>query len=164
MKRFVCCIILFALMISLTGCSSPSFDPVSFFYCRKPEEYQYFETDGVIASEVRDLTGHYGDLQYLVSLYLAGPLEEGLVCPFPRSTRLVAAAITNNTVHIELSDLGNVLTDSEFSLASACLAKTCILFTDSTAVTIKSGVRTITMNTQNIVLFDNAIPEATEGG
>jgi len=148
----------------LAGCSSHSLEPVSFYYCRNPETYQYFQEDGVITAESRDLSGHTNDLRYLVALYLAGPLEEGLVSPFPRSARLVEAKTISSSVQIELSDLGNTMTDSEFSLAAACLSKTCMQHFGASSVTIKSGARTITMNEANIILFDTAIPETTEGG
>lgn len=164
MKRFLYLMICLACILFLTGCSSSNLESVSFFYCRDPANYQYFEEDGVIASEERDLTGHHKDLQYLISLYLAGPLEEGLISPFPRNVRLVEAKTLNSKVYIELSDLGNSMSDSEFSLASVCLAKTCMPFSETNAVTIKSGARTITINMNNILLIDNAIPETTEGG
>ena len=65
---------------------------------------------------------------------------------------------------IELSDLGDSLTDSEFSLAAACLSKTCMLYTGSSDITIKSGVRIITMNADNMILLDTVVPETTEEG
>ena len=163
MKRLIGFLFLPLLILLLAGCGSSSLEGISFFYCRHPNAYQYFESDGVIAAESRDLSGHNGDLQYMIALYLAGPLEESLISPFPRNTRLIEAKKQNSTIHIELSDLGNSMTDSEFSLAAACLSKTCMLFADGTDVTIKSGVRTITLNAENMVLLDSAIPEPTEG-
>ena len=163
MKRTLCFILIIIIMLPLLGCGSASFDPVMFYYCRKPAEYQYFKADGVIVSEGRDLTGHDEDLQYLIALYLAGPLDEELISPFPRKTRLVQVEKTNQSVLIELSDLGSSMTDVEFSLAAACLAKTCISFADVTEATIRSGARTITINTENAILYDRAAPENTEG-
>ena len=163
MKRSICIILIFMIIVTLLGCDSSSFDPVTFYYCRKPEEFQYFESDGVIASEGRDLTGHNRDLQYLVALYLAGPLDEELISPFPRKTRLVHAAKDKHAVQIELSDLGNSMTDAGFSLAAVCLAKTCISFVHVDEVTIRSGARTITINTENVILYDNSITDNTNG-
>lgn len=162
MLRFI----LFVLFCSgiLAGCASHSLESVSFYYCRDPKAYQYFQKDGVIASEKRDLSGHTNDLRYLTALYLAGPLEEGLVCPFPKNTHLTEITKTNGAIQIELSDFGNSMTDSEFSLAAACLSKTCMENFSANSVTIKSGARTITMHEKNIILFDTAIPDATEGG
>ena len=165
MKRsFLFCLFLAACIGILAGCSSHSLEPVSFYYCRKSDAYQYFQEDGVIAAEDRDLTGHTSDLRYLTALYLAGPLEEGLVCPFPRNTRILEANAENTAIQIELSDFGNSMTDSEFSLAAACLSKTYMEHFGTDKVTIKSGARTITMSEKNIILFDTTILETTEGG
>ena len=120
--------------------------------------------DGVIAAEERDMSSHADDLRYMVALYLAGPLDEGLVCPFPKSTRLVDVAIENGVIQIELSDFGNFMTDSQFSIAAACISKTFLHHFGAASVIVKSGVRTITMNGENIILFDSATPETTEGG
>ena len=163
MKRFLCWLMVIVLTAALIGCSAPSFDPTIFYYCRRPETYQYFEADGIIASEDRDLTGHSSDLRYLVALYLAGPLDEDLISPFPRKTRLLEDEVINNRIRIELTDVGNTLTDAEFSLAAACLARTCIEHTQCLDVTIKSGARSITINAENVIIFDSAIPETTEG-
>lgn len=159
MKRILCLILILLIIIPILGCSSPSFDPVIFYYCRNPKEYQYFEADGVIASEGRDLNGHSGDLQYLIALYLAGPLDEDLISPFPKKTRLVEAERQPGSVLIELTDLSSTMTDSEFSLAAACLAKTCIPFVGVNEATIRSGARTITINAENIILSDTAATE-----
>lgn len=165
MKRFCSFFLFLAACIGmLAGCTSHSLEPVFFYYCRNADAYQYFQEDGVIAAEGRDLSGHTNDLRYLTALYLAGPLEEGLVCPFPRSTRLLDVSVSNSSIQIELSDFGNSMTDSEFSLAAACLSKTYMEHFHIDDVTIKSGARTITMNEKNIILFDSAIPETTEGG
>lgn len=163
MKRILSFVFTIFIIISLVGCSSSSFDPVTFYYCRKSDAYQYFEADGVITSEERDLTGHGNDLQYLVALYLAGPLDEDLISPFPRKTRLLEAENDPNSVQIELTDLGSSMTDAEFSLAAVCLAKTCISFADVTEATIRSGARTITINEKNVILADIATTEYAEG-
>ena len=163
MKRFLCLFLIFVLLAGLAGCSSPSFDPTVFYYCRRPEAYQYFETGSIIVSEDRDLTGHSQDLHYLVALYLAGPLDEELTSPFPRKTRLVEHEISGHSLRIQLTDLDSTMTDAEFSLAAACLAKTCMEYMQCQDATIQSGTRSITINAENVIVFDSAIPENTEG-
>ena len=154
MKRFFSICILLGMLFSLAGCHSGEKNTVNFYYCREPEHYQYFQEDGVIHGESRDLASHRNDLHYAVGLYLAGPMEEGLNSPFPRTTRLLSIQNDNGRVRVELSDLSHVLTDAEFTLACACLSMTCMDLTSCTEVTIVSGERSITMNTDNIVLFD----------
>ena len=162
MKRSLCCMLILLLLIPLAGCSSPNFDPVLFYYCRRPEAYEYFDAEGIIRPEGRDLSGHSEDLTYLVALYLAGPLDEDLISPFPRKTRLLEEETKNNRILLELTDLGNTMTDSEFSLASACLAKTCMEYVHAKDITIKSGARSITINADNVILYDTVTPETSE--
>ena len=153
MKRTVM-IVLAALILLLTGCDSGRREDTLFYYCRDPEQYQYFEEDGVIRPEERDLLNHRNDLRYMVSLYLAGPMEEGVVSPFTKATKLISAELRDDTVHIELSGHNNILTDPEFSLACACLTLSCIDYMPCQAVTIVSGDRSITMDAQSILLYD----------
>lgn len=164
MKQLCCLILAFSLCLALLGCGSDNSSNVLFYYCRSADEFQYFKEDGVIAPEKRDLTGHHNDLRYLVSLYLAGPLNEELITPFPKNTRLISVQVEENTVQIELSEQGSSLTDSAFSLACACLTLTCLDYTACTEVTIISGERTITMNSESIVLFDAPLPQESTGG
>ena len=154
MKRlFTVCIGILTFLL-LTGCSPQESNATSFYYCRNPEQYQYFARDAVIRSEERDLLGHRDDIKYMVSLYLAGPLEEDLRSPFVKTTRLLSVDETDGSVFIELSDLGTALSDSEFTLACACLTLTCLDFVHCAGVTITSGSRSVTMNADSILLFD----------
>ena len=164
MKRLVCLLMTVGILLSLFGCSSAKMDSVSFYYCRKPDAYQYFKSDGVITSEDRDLTGHTKDLHYLIALYLAGPLDETLVSPFPKKTRLLEVSFNNNHVDLELTNLAGSLSDSEFSLAAACLAQTCMEFVDCGSATIKSGIRRITITSDNVVLHDDLSQNSPKGG
>lgn len=158
--------LLFSLLLffSLCGCTASKDDKVQFYYCRDPELYQYFEADGVIRTETRDLSGHMRDLRYMVSLYLTGPLEEGLKNTFSRSTILISVTQTGSTVEIEISDQSPYLTDAELSLACACLTLTCMDFTPCDSVSITVGPQTITMDADSILLFDSLPQQETTGG
>lgn len=152
------------MIFLLNGCGSGEQNTVSFYYCRDPAQYQYFEKDGVIQSEQRDLLGHRDDLRYMVGLYLAGPMNEGLVIPFSKSTKLLSVRKEDSSILIELSDHSKVLTDSEFTLACAALTMTCMEFTECSNVTIASGGRSITMNADSIILSDILPQQETTGG
>ncbi len=163
MKR-ITCVLLALCMTVLLGCGRAETNSVSFYYCRNAEEYQYFEEDGVIRAESRDITGHRSDLRYIVGLYLAGPLEEGLESPFSKSTRLVSVQKSGETIQIELSDQNQDLSDASFSLACACLTLTCMDAFSCTEVTVTSGERSVTMNENSIMLFDTLLPQEATGG
>lgn len=163
MKRIFCAVLVFCIAM-LSGCGKSDSNSVSFFYCRSPENYQYFEEEGVISSESRDITGHRSDIRYVLGLYLAGPLEEGLVAPFSAGTRLISAQRDGQTIVIQLSDHNQSMTESSFSLACACLTLTCIHAFSCNCVTITSGERTISMDEDSLLLFDTLLPQEANGG
>lgn len=164
MKQILCLLLPLLSLFCLAGCDSADNNTVLFYYSRSPELYQYFEEDSVIHAEQRDLTGHRNDLRYMLGLYLAGPLEEELTTPFTKSTRLISVEQKDNAVFIELSDHTSSMTDSEFSLACACLTLTCLHFTQCDAINITSGDRSITMNGDSIVLYDSLPQQEPTGG
>ena len=157
-------IILAAVILLLSGCHSGQREGTLFYYCRDPEQYRYFEEDGVIYPESRDLMNHRNDLRYMISLYLAGPLEEGVAMPFAKATKLLSVEMRDDVIYIELSSHNKILTDSEFSLACACLTLTCMDYTPCQAVTITSAERSITMDAQSILLSDTLPQQETTGG
>lgn len=164
MKRVLSFLLCCMMAVSLLGCESKDGNGVNFYYCHDREHYQYFQDDGVIEAESRDIASHRNDLKYAVGLYLAGPMREGLIAPFPKGTRLLSIEYADDRIRIVLSDQHNTMTDSEFTLACACLTMTCMDLVPCTEVTIDSGDRSITMNAQSIVLFDNPTQSEPMGG
>lgn len=164
MKRIVCVFLTCLILFLFPACKSAEANEISFYYCRTSDAFRYFEEDGVIRTELRNITGHRNDLRYMVSLYLAGPMEEDLVSPFTNATRLIAAELTDQAVYIELSTHNKILTDAEFSLACACLTLTCMDFTSCETVTIVSGDRSVTMDANSILIFDSLPAQETTGG
>lgn len=137
---------------------------VDFYFSRK--SYGYGSKNSVIARESRELSGYSQELSYLLTLYLEGPLEESLEPVFPDSVQIENLKMTGTQLEITLSDLTEDMADAEFSLACACLTKTCLGLTQAQAVRIASGDRIIRMDTENLILYDNSssveIPETEE--
>lgn len=161
MKRLLCLIL--PLCLALAGCELAGErikEPVTFYYLRA--EYSYGTGESVIVSEDREASGHRSDLSYLLALYLVGPSAETLVSPLPQGTRILSVARTETEIQLELSDLTDVLTDAEFSLACACLTLTCLELTGATQVSITSGARAITMSKDSLALIDSSVTAATE--
>ena len=152
------------LLLFLSACQSSEKNDVTFYYSRDPKQYQYFQDDSVICTEGRDLLGHRSDLQYMAGLYLAGPMEEGLVAPFTKSTRLISIQQKDSAIFVSLSDHTDTMTDSEFSLSCACLSMTCMSYTGCETVTITGGNHSVTMNRENIMLFDSLPQQEITGG
>ena len=118
----------------------------------------------MIVPEQREITGHGGDLHYLISLYLVGPLDDSLVSPFPKGTRLLETQQNGMELLLTLSDSAASLSDSAFSLACTCLALTCMSFTNAETVTVSSEERVMTITTDNLLLSDDStgLTETTE--
>ena len=159
MKRFLC--LFFCLCLFLPGCSSELMkDPVTFYYPRR--EYQYGAEDGVVSSEQREASGHADDLRYLLSLYLLGPSSDELVSPLPGGTRLLGVSRRDGVTTLELTDTALAVTDTEFTLACACLTMTTLSITGGDEVTITSGSRSVTMSRDSLTLIDDSTASTTE--
>ena len=66
MKRILCLILAVALFGALIGChykdGGEFLEPVEFYYPRLSEHFLYGAQDGVLASEMREASGHTDDL------------------------------------------------------------------------------------------------------
>lgn len=161
MKRFLSMAIAAALMLS--GCMGQGQrirEPVTFYYLRS--QYEYGSSKSIIGMEEREASGHRGDLRYLMALYLMGPSEEDLRSPLPSGTKMLSVEKADATVTLTLSELPAAMTDTAFSLACACLTKTCLGLTDAESVTIVSGSRNLTMTLDKLIFLDSTEPNETE--
>lgn len=152
MKRIACLILLFSMLLS--GCNSFGErikEPVTFYYVS--EDYQR-DMNAVISSEMREASGHRGDLPYLLALYTMGPSTEGLRSPFEKNAKIIPTEHTESGIVLSVSDISHTVTDAEFTLASACLAMTCMDLTNATQVTIICEDRSITLNRDNLMLYE----------
>ncbi len=161
MKRFLCLALITALLLS--GCfrqGQQIKEPVTFYYLRS--QYLYGNSQSIMDREEREASGHREDLRYLMVQYLMGPSNEELRSPLPVSTRILSAEQVEGAVTLTLSEVPASMSDAAFSLACACLTKTCIGLTDAESVTIISGTRSITMGSDNLILSDSDEPAETE--
>ena len=111
-----------AVCLLLSGCRLDSaFETASFYYL--DAGYADRMSDP-IRKEQKEITGHAGDLSYLMHLYLMGPSGEGLKSPLPGSCTLISIENREGVIQVKLSDTRSSLTESEFSLACACLTLT----------------------------------------
>ena len=150
------CVLSVIMLIILASPKKDLSGNVTFYYARK--DFSYGTPDGAIGSELRDVRGHEQDLNYLLGLYLEGPLDETLQTPVPGKSypRILDLEIVGDALHIRLSDLSTVRSDSEFTMASACLTKTCLELTNVQALLIESGNRSVRMNPANLKFYDES--------
>ena len=161
MKRFLCTLL---LLVFFAGCGvsdTPGKNTVSFYYPR--QSFHYTSPDGSMGRELRELTDRADDLNYLIHLYLLGPQNENLIAIFPRTTQLFSAELAENTLTIHLSSGSSTLSDIQFTLAAAGLARSCLEFSAAQTVVIHCGDREITLDSTNMLFTDeSAAPETEE--
>ena len=151
MKRVI--VIALALLL-LTGCSpTPSGEnTVTFYYPRKNLVYSF--SDLPIGAEARDCADEA--LEYVLRLYLLGPTDENLESLYPSSIRLLSIEEEDGALAVTLSPGGNQMRDIDFSLAGACLAKTCFAYGGYSSVTIRSGDRELTLKNDDLLFRDDS--------
>ena len=117
--RKCCALLLCCMLLALCGCKS-SDDDILFYYTRR--EFSYGSQDGVIASETREAPGHEDDLEYLLTLYFEGPLDQALQSPFPRGTALEGFTYSDATMYVTVNEAFARLEGMDHTIASACVA------------------------------------------
>jgi len=125
-------------------------EPVTFYYLRtqtNTDAYDDFYSEGIIGSEEREAAGHRDNLTYLLSVYFRGPLDSGLISPFPIGCRVLEIHQEDNRMTIQLNPVLAEKSDLDVTVACACLAKTCMDLTGAEAVQIESR------NSEDKVLF-----------
>ena len=160
MKRFM--ILLLTVCLILSGCSFGGEwikEPVTFYYVR--ENYQK-DMDQVLSSEVREAAGHRDDLPYLLALYSMGPSNDGLLSLLPKNTSIIPTERTNYSIALTLSENTQNMTDTDFTLASACIAMTCMDLMEIQQVKVISGDRSITIREDNLMLNNSIVKKPQE--
>ena len=157
MKKLIAAILSITISLVISGCTFSSDDQgntTTLYYIRS--EYQYYSTDNVIVGEDRIFVSRPDAFDQLLDLYLAGPLDDGLISPLPRGTHLVDIQEYSGLLEITLSDTENALSDAEFSLACVCIGKTIMEDSDIIQITVFSGERSMTVNRTNYLLNDES--------
>lgn len=168
MKRIICLMLVSAFLL-LSGCyyseSGDILEPVEFFYPRTTDHFVYGALDGVLAAEVREGSGHLGDLNYLITMYLRGPLDKELRSPFPSGCKLEEVRSGGNMLCLVLSSEFTELENTELTLACAALAKTCLSLSGMERIRIDSAsgekTFTITLTLDSLLLADHSAFEAS---
>jgi len=145
----------FAFCLLLSGCTTMGErmkEPVTFYYV---SDNYHNDMEEVIVPEIREASGHRDDLSYLLALYSLGPATENLVSPLPGNVTIIPIERTENAITLNLSGSSQNVTEADFTLASACIALTCMELTDVLRVTVVCGDRDITIQEDNLLLYSN---------
>lgn len=167
MKKYLCLLLTLILIFPLWGCQfegNSMMEPAVFYYPWADLEAKMEQDPNctAIGSETREASGHGGDLTYLLSLYLRGPLDPDLHAPFPTGCRLLDVTMNGDTLRVTLDAPFATLKNTELTLACACLAKTCFSLTDAAQVQIiaagpdGSGSVDMTIGIDSVLLADDS--------
>ena len=157
MRKIIALTLAVLLLIGLTGCIAID-ETATFYYARFEDSYLYGMDNAVIAGEYRDVSGHSGDLKYLLTLYFHGPTMEYLRTPFPNGMSLRSVDQVDDMLYVETSSSLTLLRGTDLSLACACLARTCFDLTDASSITITAdglGFVSMTLTRDSILLMDD---------
>lgn len=140
MKRMLILLLALWLFPAFLGCSrpNPGIDgAVSFYYQR--ETTVYWQDDGVLRAEDRDVSALNGDIKLILSEYLKGPVSGGNIQVFPAGTALLSIEILDETASLLLSDAFLSLSGLPLTIACACLTLTTIELTGVETVEIRTS-------------------------
>ena len=164
MKRLLCLFLALLLAAGMTAChylkGGDVLEPVDFFYPRQTSNFVYGSASGVIAAEVREASGHIGDLNYLIAMYLRGPQDESLYSPVPAGCTLEKVYTEDDTVHVCLSEEFTALEHTSLTIACAALARTCLSISDFAQITIHAASEDknvqITLDAESVLFSDHS--------
>lgn len=159
MKRFFIAIFVVCLSVSLCACAYESEESYSFYYLRSEETIDYGSVHGLIAPVEREIAGQNAGVNYVLRLYLEGPLSEEFVSPFPAGTYLRTTYWEDNILTIVLSEEFSTLTNIQATLAGACLCATCHELTGAEQIQIVSGDQSYIYSISDFLYVDDTMGE-----
>ena len=160
MKKILILILSIFLLVSLCACNKQQTSfvtPVQFYY--RNATVSYNSESAVICGETREGNGY--ELIDLIDQYLQGPVSDEFLSPFPAGITVLSLETAEGKASVSLSEPFTELNGIELTLACACLTKTVMELTGTTAVEISvpnvslNGSTSITMDAQSILLLDS---------
>lgn len=163
MKHKFCLILTIMTMVLLFGCKNNAEDfesPVHFYYKCNP--ISFFTNESVIDVEIRETKDYNKNTLSILNAYMAGPISDQVISPFPTDARIEEIARKDSTFVLLLNSSFSELTGVDLSIACACITKTVASLTSCERVEIQikdsasTSITTITMSADDIYTFDSA--------
>ena len=164
MKKLIACLLIFNLLLPFSGCAKSKVQVPGTFYYRR-SEITYGGSDGVIAAEIRELSGMKGNLNAILTEYLKGPQTFGLESPFPRDTKVEHWSLDNGTLLLTMSQSFAAISGVELTIACTCITRTMLELLDITQVQFQvpegllGGARMLTYSSELISLSDDSLDQ-----
>lgn len=142
MKRIISLLLCLCLTLPLFGCQTQQPDCPGTFYYRRTEA-AYEGTEGIIAPEIRELSGIQNDLNALLKLYCGGPVTDGLENPLPMDASVTRWELADGELHLCFTESLAQLSGVDLTVAAGCLARTFLPL---------SGAETLVLTAENSLL------------
>ena len=172
MKRLIIGILCISLILCLFGCrkeakTSDNKNTVIFYYLRK--DVDFGSEHPLIAPERRTELSSGDTLEYLLALFMIGPVDDKLYSPFPSGLRVEKIQQENGKLVITFNTVLTEVTGFLLTQICACIAMTCTSLTGEETVSICALdsnfiLQTVMeFSTSDLFLYDNT-PELINGG
>ena len=168
MKRML--ILLLAAVLLFSSCAAantPYNAPVRFYYPNShtaDDVYDDYFAEGVITFEIREAADRRENWDYLLAVYLKGPLDSKLASPFPDGCQILSIHKDDRLLSVQTNSLLADQSEIHLTVACACLAKTCMELTDTDTVLIECRspegkvLFSRTFTAENLLLRDDYTP------
>ena len=159
MKKFLILILVFALLLTVSGCGNRAKNSCTFYYLRTADAIPYGSADALMAPVTLEISGQNAQLGYLLQLYLDGPAESGCYNPIPSGTYLLSTLWEEDVLVLVMSREFTTLENMQLTLAGACLAATCHSLAGAERIQVRSGDHVYRFNLNDYVFTDDSTGE-----
>lgn len=152
----------FLCILLLVGCTTQQLtSPGHFYYPNADTSYQ--GSNGIIASELRELSGIRDDLEALLELYLEGPMDPKLEYPLPPGTEILQHSQYENILTLRFNQTLAQLSGIELTVAAGCLARTFLPLTGADTLILTAdgallnGNTSLSLTIEDLYLRDDSL-------
>ena len=157
MKRFLS--LFLCVVLILHGCGSPEPEGGTLFYYQRGGG----TVDDIFAPEPRQLGSLEGNLDAILSLYCAGPVQDGLTNPLPPDAVILGWSLADRTLTLHFDSSLAQLSGIELTVAAGCLARTFLELTGAEILVLTAdgallrGETALRLELSDLSLRDNAL-------
>ena len=171
MKRIISILLVLLILVSACGCVGSNHDidvPASFYYRTDPATSN--APTPIFSAEIRETADLNNNALDILNRYVAGPVSEGYLSPFPAGVTVNSIERNGERVIITMNDAFGALTGVALTSACTCVVLTVIELIDCQEVTIQcqsaplDGAASISMSIDGLHLMDTTdiTPQAAD--
>lgn len=157
MKRTIIILLVLSMVMSFCACRENAENleaPATFYYLQPMDALDLSKS--VLQSEIRETAHLHGQLEEILNVYLAGPVSDAYVSPFPADVFVLSAEQYETKVVVTLSKMFSQLEGYERSIGNICLAMTVLELTgcEEVVLTTNGEADSVTITRELLYLMD----------